>query len=362
MRAGAAVVSAMKHSAPHSLRLLLTGSVDYAGLFPPAALPLEAALDNYAAYSRCNDAWMLGRFVLPTGKLVETGPLLAGRFDSTHPLRISVLGSRKFPADERAQAVIHAAKEFQLGKPLEPPADEWVQTMWANSLEHLRFLHAHGEQVVSELFEAHLPLPTDGPTGKLLERAESIVKSPKLYTDAPTPNIYWEVPFHEDLPALVRMVAQRNADYAEFVGAPIIPSGIKLRTGGTEAAAFPSSRQLADALAAIRDAGLAVKFTAGLHHPIRRFDEALGTHMHGFLNVFVAAILGRVHGLDAAEIQDILEDEQPESFYFADESLEWRHRHVSTTLIAAHRQFVTSFGSCSFDEPREDLRCIGLLI
>ena len=48
-----------------SARALLGGVVDYAGLFPPAALSMADAVAEYAAAQRGADAWMLGRFVLP---------------------------------------------------------------------------------------------------------------------------------------------------------------------------------------------------------------------------------------------------------------------------------------------------------
>lgn len=50
---------------PASLRALLAHLIDYAGLYPPAALPLPAVLENYAAYLVSPDAWMLNRLVLP---------------------------------------------------------------------------------------------------------------------------------------------------------------------------------------------------------------------------------------------------------------------------------------------------------
>ena len=46
-----------------SLRALLTGVIDYAGLFPPAKLPMDQALSNYLRYRDGPDAWMLGNFV-----------------------------------------------------------------------------------------------------------------------------------------------------------------------------------------------------------------------------------------------------------------------------------------------------------
>ena len=54
-----------------SLRTLLASLVDYAGLFPPAALPMEQALRNYDHYRRGEYAWALGRFVVPAARLGE---------------------------------------------------------------------------------------------------------------------------------------------------------------------------------------------------------------------------------------------------------------------------------------------------
>src|SRR5262245_16658395 len=59
-----------------SLHSLLSGILDYAGLFPPAALPLEQAVRQYARHRHEGDAWLLGRFVCPAAKLMELKPLL----------------------------------------------------------------------------------------------------------------------------------------------------------------------------------------------------------------------------------------------------------------------------------------------
>ncbi|MHB8461982.1 MAG: hypothetical protein ACYDA1_04995, partial [Vulcanimicrobiaceae bacterium] len=39
--------------------------IDYAGLFPPAALAMEPAVAEYAVLRTLPQAWMLGRFILP---------------------------------------------------------------------------------------------------------------------------------------------------------------------------------------------------------------------------------------------------------------------------------------------------------
>ena len=57
-----------------SLRALLTGVLDYAGLFPPAKLPLHQALAHYANYRQSSDRWMLGHFVLQAARLGELHP------------------------------------------------------------------------------------------------------------------------------------------------------------------------------------------------------------------------------------------------------------------------------------------------
>ncbi|HEV2690090.1 MAG TPA: hypothetical protein VGV35_16135 [Bryobacteraceae bacterium] len=54
-----------------SLRALLTNLIDYAGLYPPAGLPLAAVTENYERYRALTEGWMLNRLVLPSPKLSE---------------------------------------------------------------------------------------------------------------------------------------------------------------------------------------------------------------------------------------------------------------------------------------------------
>src|SRR5262245_56527901 len=68
-----------------ALRKLLAGLIDYAGLFPPAQLPLPEPVTNYLAYRSSTDAWMLGRFVIQASRLHELP-------DVTADMHISALG------------------------------------------------------------------------------------------------------------------------------------------------------------------------------------------------------------------------------------------------------------------------------
>ena len=54
-----------------SQKALLSGLIDYAGLFPPAALSMEEAVRNYARYREGEHAWMLGKFVVSEARAHE---------------------------------------------------------------------------------------------------------------------------------------------------------------------------------------------------------------------------------------------------------------------------------------------------
>lgn len=57
-----------------SLKALLANLIDYAGLYPPASLPLPQVIDNYRRYLGSEDAWMLNRLVLPVEKFGSVDP------------------------------------------------------------------------------------------------------------------------------------------------------------------------------------------------------------------------------------------------------------------------------------------------
>jgi hypothetical protein len=54
-----------------SIRILLAGIIDYAGLFPPSQVSMPEAVLNYATYKNSNYGWMLGRFVVQVVRLEE---------------------------------------------------------------------------------------------------------------------------------------------------------------------------------------------------------------------------------------------------------------------------------------------------
>jgi hypothetical protein len=62
----------------NALRDSLRGALDYAGLFPPAGLPIRQAIENYAAYRESAHRDLLGSFVCPSNQLTELESLMPG--------------------------------------------------------------------------------------------------------------------------------------------------------------------------------------------------------------------------------------------------------------------------------------------
>ena len=84
--------------------------------------------------------------------------------------------------------------------------------------------------------------------------------------------------------------------------------------------------------------------------------------MHGFLNVFLAAAAAGSQRPDPARLGAMLEESDAGSFHFTDEGVRWHEVFLDTMQLAKTREaFALSYGSCSFDEPVDDLKKLGLL-
>lgn len=302
-----------------SLRTLLTGVLDYAGLFPPAKLPLDQALRCYARYREESDQWLLGRFVISAGRLEELRPFVPTLFAAGPPLALSVLGR---PANNDA--------DFLEGLTLDLEAV-------AN------FRAEHGPRATVDVLETRLPASPG--MVELIRESSDQAEQNQLFP-------FFEIGLAGDW----RTTLTRAVHGCSTVGR----AGLKLRCGGQEPSAVPSVEQVAGVIAECALARVPLKFTAGLHHPLRHQEPAFRTALHGFINVFVAGVLAAEHQLPATTLGQLLQEESPGAFRFDDAGVEWREWQAGTAEIALARQYtVTSFGSCSFDEPRADLRGLG---
>jgi hypothetical protein len=138
--------------------------------------------------------------------------------------------------------------------------------------------------------------------------------------------VYYEVPLDADPASL---------------GAPA-----KIRFGGES---YPEPPPVADFLRRCAAARVPFKATAGLHHPLRN------PPMHGFVNLFLAAAL-------AWRGEDPLPTLEASEFHFSDDAVRWQNHTVTAAELRDVREhFAISFGSCSFEEPIEDLKALGWL-
>ncbi|OLO38003.1 hypothetical protein BTR23_12700 [Alkalihalophilus pseudofirmus] len=301
--------------------------IDYAGLFPPAQLSLEEAIRNYIAYQRDNDAWMLGHFIIPVTRLDELTPYVSF-FSEKNPLNISAIGQRSLDAESCIDLLTSDMKRIAV------------------------FLKKHRKAVNVKVFE--MPLPPAVPNRRLLDEISQKTQKYNLQTFCEV-----TVPFNDKWKQQMLLTLNEIAIHNNNNDSRL---GLKLRTGGVTADAFPTPEQVAIVLHGCCERSIPQKFTAGLHHPIRLYREEVKTKMHGFLNVFTAGMLARTRDLDRSTISEILADEDASNFTFTDEGIAWKNMVVSVAeLQHLRRNALSSYGSCSFDEPREDLRVLNII-
>ena len=292
-----------------SIRALLTGIIDYAGLFPPAQLAMPKAVSNYAAYKTSDYRWMLGRFVVPAGKLAEFAENARDFSAKTkEDWRLSVLAS------DDIYATVHQVADFNA---------------------------ANAPRIVCDSLEV---------------KVETSYQIKEIADAVPTGlTTYFEIPIDHSLADLISTLA-------------IYGQRAKIRTGGLTAEAFPTVEQIARFMRVCLAANVPFKATAGLHHPLRcvkpltyEADAPEGT-MNGFLNAFLAVAFLR-QGYQSKLIHELLRDTRADNFLFDNNGVLWRQEHFLNTVQIENMRTrsAVSFGSCSFVEPVEDLQEIGLL-
>ena len=315
------------------LRQLLTHAIDYAGLFPPANLPLDQAIHNYARYRTDADAWLLGRFVIPASRLGELDAFeqLFGHGPAFTFAALSRGG-------ESAAALVAGLRDD-------------LQVIGAFQKKH--------PTAIVDVLELKWP---NIPVAEAPALFEAVAECIEQHKGSLTLTPYFELPLGGYWRGVATALKHFREDSSFSRRMKCRPPGLKLRCGGLDATAFPSPEQVAAVLHCCLAHRVPLKSTAGLHHPLRHHNAAVQAKMHGFVNVFGAGLLGQVHGLDEGKLRAILEDEDATHFVFDKHGFAWKEWHATAPEAAfARHEAVVSFGSCSFDEPRDDLRALGWL-
>jgi hypothetical protein len=288
-----------------AVRALLRRIVDYAGLFPPARLDTLSAVKNYQKYLGGDDGWMLGSFVVPGPGLAEFTSAfeVACCYEQEAPWVLSVVCT---------------------GIPEEGPAFEEIQegAVLIGSVE-AKAADAHGVEAV------------------LRRLAEPQVGVRVRYVEFPLETTA------EVLPVLAKHGARA-----------------KIRMGGANPsnpdAPVPPVEEVAEFLLACAKQRVAWKATAGLHHAVRGVRELVPDGqriaMHGFMNLFLAGALA-YFGADEEAVVKTLSEEDAGAFRVDDDVIHWHDNTLITDQIEKVRsEFAIGFGSCSFEEPAEDLK------
>lgn len=295
------------------LRALLTGLIDYAGLFPPAGLGMEDAVRNYASYVNGEHSaysWMLGRFILPAARLGEFRDAVERTGVDARDWRLSVLAS----AADREQ--IEGWTDRHQGG---TPADAQIDTL------EIRAATAEEIKQAAQAFAGRYQL-------------------------------YFEIP-PQSWSALLQTVGVAHAR-------------AKIRTGGETPAAIPPEGSVLQFLRLARERRLVFKATAGLHHPLRATqrltyqEDSPRAVMHGFVNVFAAAALLFNEPKQSQEAAWILAERDADAITMDGDMMTWQNSSVTLStqqIREARERFSISFGSCSFVEPIADLRALGWL-
>jgi hypothetical protein len=299
-----------------STRDLLQGILDYAGLFPPASLDMGATVRRYAAALAGGDRWFLGRLVVPLSRLGEFEREAA----SLLPRGKDAIGVEPWTITS-------------LGAPLR---EGWIERDLA-AIEAFNDRHADpldGAAVIDTIeWKA--------------DSASHVDRALEYLPDTLFP--YFELPPGGDRRGMIAAMAGLDA-------------GAKVRTGGVTAPEHPSTEFLAAFISECAAAEVPFKATAGLHHPLRHDAPAVGARQFGFLGVFMGAVLRWHDRIADADLPAILEEESAEAFRFESDGASWRdHRVGHAEILKARDRFAHAFGSCSFEEPLEHLRTLGLL-
>lgn len=295
-------------AANESVQRLLSGAIDYAGLFPPASLSMSKAVANYAAYLNGADSWALGRFILSVAQLDAFAATFKG-----------IAAGGKW----RLSGLVGTDIKQEMARVIE-------------------FNQRHHDAATIDTIELKsASAAKDGLLGT--DTIATVCRQFLVYIEIPS-----EAP-SSDQEHLLKAIIEAGAR-------------AKIRTGGLTPDAFPSPEALARFLVRCGAAGLRFKATAGLHHAMRGSYSLTGDRegptalMHGFVNLFLAAAFARAGWVEGC-LAEVLEETESTAFRFEPNGVAWREHCIPLEVLQRVRsEFLLSFGSCDFEGPITELK------
>jgi hypothetical protein len=277
---------------------LLSGLIDYAGLFPPAHLDLRSTVENYRSYRVGPQAWALGRLILPVNIVAEFEHM-GQSFASEWPISLLVSGD--------------------------------VETDWRNASDC---------GLSYDVVECKpLPIHEIAAVRRLLPA---------------TTKVYFELPAGSDPDAAIAVISTVGSRAKIRTGGtaqdafPSIAELVRfLSCCVKHRVPFKATAGLHHPLRGV--------------YPLTYEAQSDCTLMHGYLNVILASVLLDHEG-EAEEASALLGDRSAADFQCDHGKISWRDRNFTKQQILKSREdLIVSFGSCSFTEPLEQIGRMGLL-
>jgi hypothetical protein len=282
-----------------AIKSALAGIIDYAGLFPPAALDLATAVRNYQTYAQGKDAPALGRFIVDVNRLPE---LRSAAGDSLGQLPLSVIA---VPDSQWSQIQRLLGEGFSI-QSIEVKTDQPAQ---------IERIIQNIPSSITAYFEISSQIDTSPAEDAILAvGARAKLRMGGLVTEA-------------------------------FPSADIVAN--KLKHFAARGLAFKGT------------AGLHHPIRS--RHAFTYAPEGPSGIMHGFMNLLCAAALIYFGG-EASDARALLNEEKSSAWKITPDAIGWHSFMWSIEQLCEVRErFFVSFGSCSFVEPMRDLEALGWL-
>jgi hypothetical protein len=290
-----------------SLDLLVSGLFDYAGMFPPAALPFSRALWESARLTNLRRPYLVGNdMVVPAAELRLLSPQVAARAGFGDTLcKVCIVNVGVDSLD----AAVDLAIEFN---------------------------HRNAPTVQATALEVH----GDAFNAAQLQDARRRLAPLRLFVEPRWTAAQWRA---RRKPMMLMMRALQDG-----AGLGV---GLKIRRAG----AFNlDAATLAAIVADCADLGIPLKATQGLHDPLARRGAADGV---GFVGLAAALRLRQRQRrrMGLAMVERCLR-ERARSAFKVGEALEWRgFRMTGDELAVAKTAVPFSIGSCTLAEPDDGL-------
>lgn len=282
----------------NAIAVALEGLIDYAGLYPPAALDMRAAVENYLAYRGQPHGFALGRFIVDASRLDELRAVAGDRVQS---MPLSVLTS----TEAEPQMIAHA--------------------------------RSRGFSIESVEIKCDEPLTIARMTERLPPDLEH----------------YFEIQLHSGCSGAIDAVASVGARAKLRMGG-VVPEAFPPSKPVVNKLQLLIDRRVAFKATA----GLHHPIRS--RHPVTYAPDSPVALMHGFVNLLCAASMLQFGG-DGHQAAAVLEEPEPDAFRATPGAIAWRDVSWSAEQLREVRKCFRSFGSCSFTEPIRDLEALGWL-